>query len=182
MPCLKLSGLGIVFLATTLFAQNKTKGEIFGGYQYLNFSDGIATKRLSGNGWNTGFSYFFSRWVGVKADFSGAYATDDTSGSQPFNVRDYTYTFGPVISARGHGRFNPFGEFLFGRYHQTLSGFPSSVDGLAMLAGGGLDVNFSDHLSLRAAQVDWLYTRPPSAAIQLKSNNVRIVTGIVFRF
>jgi hypothetical protein len=174
--------LWLVFLATPLLAQNLPKGEIFGGYQYVKTSDGIAVKRLNGNGWNGGFAYYFSRWVGVKADFGGTYATDDTSSSQPFRVNNYTYTFGPIISARSRGRFAPFGEFLFGRYHETLAGYPSSDDGFAMLAGGGLDIHFGPHFSLRAAEVDWLYTRPPSPAILLKANNVRVVAGVVYRF
>lgn len=182
MPCLRLSCLGFVFLATTLFAQNAPKGEVFGGYQYLRLSDGISPSRLNSNGWNAGVSYYFSRWMGIKADFSGAYATDSTAASLPFNVRNYTYTFGPVFSAGAHGRFTPFGEVLFGKYHETLSGFPSSDDGFAMLAGGGVDVSLSPHFSWRAVQADWLYTHPPSPAILLKSNNVRIVTGIVVHF
>ena len=178
----KVLCLWLVFLTTPLLAQDLPKGEIVGGYQYVKLSDGIATKRLSGNGWNAGFAYYFSRWVGIKADFGGTYATDDTSSSQPFRVNNYTYTFGPVISARNGGRFAPFGEFLFGRYHESLAGYPSSNDGFAMLAGGGLDVHFGPHFSLRAAEVDWFYTRPPSPAILLKANNVRVVTGVVYRF
>jgi len=99
------------------WAQSNAKAEVFGGYQYSNLSDSIATKRLSSNGWNAGFAYYFSRCVGLKADLGGAYATDNTSGYQPFGVRNYTYTFGPVFSARKDKRLTPFGEALFGGYH-----------------------------------------------------------------
>jgi hypothetical protein len=169
-------------LATSLLAQVASKGEVFGGYQYTNLSDGIATKRLSSNGWNAGFAYYFSRWMGVKADFGGAYATDNTSSSQPFSVRNYTYTFGPVFSAGRDKRFTPFGEALFGGYHETLAGYPNSYSAFAMLAGGGVDVKIARQFSVRAVQVDWLYTRPPSAAVFLKANSVRIGAGIVYRF
>jgi hypothetical protein len=175
--------LGLTFLTSTLFAQEQTsKGEVFGGYQYSNLSDGIATKRLSSNGWSAGVAYYFSRWMGVKADFGGAYATDNTSSSQPFSVRNYTYTFGPVVSAGRDKRFTPFGEALFGRYHESLAGYPNSNSAFAMLAGGGVDVKIARQFSVRAVQVDWLYTRPPSAAVFLKANSVRIGAGIVFRF
>jgi len=175
--------LGLTLLTSTLFAQEETsKGEIFGGYQFVRFSDGIAVKDLNGNGWDAGFAYYFSRWLGAKADFSGTYATDDTSSGAPFRVTNYTYTFGPVISSRNRGRFAPFGQFLFGRYHETLAGYPNSNSGFAMLAGGGLDVRLRLNLSFRAAEVDWLYTRPPNSAVFLKTNNVRVVTGVVFRF
>lgn len=175
--------LGLTFLTSTLFAQEETsKGEVFGGYQFARFSDGIAVKDLNGNGWDAGFAYYFSRWLGAKADFSGSYATDDTSSGLPFRVTNYTYTFGPVISARNRGRLAPFGQVLFGRYHETLAGYPNSDSGFAMLAGGGLDVHLRPNLSLRAAEVDWLYTRRPNPAILIKTNNLRIVTGLVFRF
>jgi len=169
-------------LGTSLLGQVASKGEVFGGYQYTNLSDGIATKRLSSNGWNAGFAYYFSPWVGVKADFGGAYATDNTSSSQPFSVRNYTYTFGPVFSAGRDKRFNPFGEALFGGYHETLAGYSNSYSAFAMLAGGGVDVKIARQFSVRAVQVDWLYTRPPSAAVFLKANSVRIGAGIVYRF
>ena len=158
------------------------KGEVFGGYQYTNLSDSIATKRLSSNGWNAGFAYYFSRYVGAKADFGGAYATDNTASAQPFSVRNYTYTFGPVISARRDKRFTPFGEALFGGYHETLAGYNNSLSSFAMLAGGGVDVKVTQQFFVRAVQVDWLYTRPPNAAVFLKANSLRITAGLAYRF
>jgi hypothetical protein len=175
--------LVLALSAAPLFAQDKMSGaEVYGGYQFARFSDGIAVKDLNGNGWDAGFAYYFSRWLGAKADFSGSYATDDTSSGNPFRVTNYTYTFGPVVSPRNRGRFAPFGQFLFGGYHETLAGYPNSDSGFAMLAGGGLDVHLRPNLSLRAAEVDWLYTRPPNSATLIKTNNLRIVTGVVFRF
>jgi hypothetical protein len=174
--------LCFTLLTTSLRAQVASKGEVFGGYQHANLSDGIATKRLSSNGWNAAFAYYFSRWVGVKADFGGAYATDNTSSFQPFSVKTYTYTFGPVFSPWKDKRFTPFGEALFGRYHETLAGYPNSDSAFAMLAGGGVDVRIARQFSVRAIQVDWLYTRPPSAVVFLQANSVRIGAGIVFRF
>jgi hypothetical protein len=71
---------------------------------------------------------------------------------------------------------------LLGGYKENLAGYPTAPEGFALLAGGGLDVQFNPHLSLRAADVDWLYTSPANPAIWLKRNDVRIVTGLVFRF
>jgi outer membrane protein with beta-barrel domain len=159
--------LGLTLLTSTLFAQEKkSKGEVFGGYQFARFSDGIAVKDLNSNGWDAGFAYYFSRWLGAEADFSGTYATDDTSSGLPFRVTNYTYTFGPVISPRNSSRFAPFGQFLFGGYHETLAGYTNSDSGFAMLAGGGLDVHLRANLSLRGAEVDWLH--PPNSAIFLR--------------
>ena len=175
--------LGLALSTAPLFAQDKMSGaEVYGGYQFARFSDGIAVKDLNGNGWDAGVAYYFSSWLGAKADFSGTYANDDTSSAVPFRVTNYTYTFGPIISPRTRARFAPFGQFLFGGYHETLAGYPNADQGLALLAGGGLDVRFNPHLSLRAAEVDWLYTRPPNSATLIKTNNLRVTTGVVFRF
>lgn len=181
MPRGRWSILLVTLVCVSGWAQSYDKGEVFGGYQYTNLSDSIATKRLSSNGWDAGGAYYFSRCVGVKADFGGAYATDNTSSSQAFKVRNYTYTFGPVFSARDR-RFAPFGEVLFGGYHESLAGYVNSYSGVAMLAGGGVDVKVARQFSVRAVQVDWLYTRPPNAAVFLKANSVRIATGVVYRF
>lgn len=172
----------VVWCVLPGWAQSHDKAEVFGAYQHTNLSDSIATKRLSSNGWNAGFAYYFSRYVGVKADFGGAYATDDTSSFQPFSVRNYTYTFGPVISAGRDKRLTPFGEALFGGYRETLAGYANSYSAFAMLAGGGIDVKVARQFSVRAVQVDWLYTRPPSAVVFLGANSLRIAAGVVYRF
>jgi hypothetical protein len=50
-----------------------------------------------------------------------------------------------------------------------------------MVLGGGLDVNVSRHIAIRAAQADWLYTQFPNG-VDNRQNNLRITAGIVFRF
>jgi len=150
------AALLVLALSTAaLFAQDKMSGaEVFGGYQFARFSDGIAVKDLNGNGWDAGFAYYFSRWLGAKADFSGSYATDDTSSGSPFRVTNYTYTFGPVVSLRNRGHFAPFGQFLFGGYHETLAGYPNSDSGFAMLAEEGSTCTFV--LISRCARPKWI--------------------------
>jgi len=175
--------LGIALSTAPLLAQDKTSGaEVYGGYQFTKFSDGISQGRLNANGWDAAFAFYFNRWLGIKADFSGAYGTDDTSSALPFRATNYTYAFGAVVSPWSRGRFAPFGEFLLGGYKENLAGYPTAPEGFALLTGGGLDVRFNSHLSLRAAEMDWLYTSPANPAILIKRNNVRVVTGVVFRF
>lgn len=174
--------LGLTLLIAPLSAQDASHVEVSGGYQFAKFSDGISQKRLNSNGWDAAIAFYFNRWLGIKADFSGAYGTDDTSSALPFRATNYTYAFGAVISPWSRGRIAPFGEFLLGGYKENLAGYPTEPEGFALLAGGGPDVRFNRHLSLRAAEVDWLYTSPANPAILIKRNNVRVVTGVVFRF
>ena len=80
----------------------------------------------------------------------------------------------------------PFGEVLFGVAHTGASLLASnnSQNAFAMTVGGGFDYRLSSHWSVRAAKVDYLLTRfnefgSTSAQSQ---NNLRVSTGVVFRF
>src|SRR5215475_278675 len=67
------------------------KGEFFAGYQYLHATTGISgVNGFSLNGWNASMSGFFSRNLGVTADFSGSYGSP--SG---VTARLHTFLFGP---------------------------------------------------------------------------------------
>jgi hypothetical protein len=54
-----------------------------------------------------------------------------------------------------------------------------SSNGFALMAGGGVDLNFSEHLAFRAAQADWMLVHGSGGT---SSKNARISTGIVFKF
>ena len=179
-----------VLLSVPLLAQESQapRAEIFGGYQYLHIGNNSTLGNNSGqsfNGWNAGTAYKFGQYFGVAGDFSGSYAT--ISG---VSAHIYTYTAGPVISGNA-GRLTPFAHVLFGG--ARLSGSASSVsiswNGFTTMVGGGVDVNVNKNLGVRLAQVDWLYYHFGSKSIAgltapsfSGSNNVRISTGIVFRF
>ena len=47
------------------------------------------------------------------------------------------------------------------------------------MAGGGVDFNINRNFAFRAAQADWLMTHANS---NTSGKNLRIVTGIVFRY
>jgi hypothetical protein len=71
---------------------------------------------------------------------------------------------------------------LLGGDHASVgaSGFGSATgNGFALLAGGGVDFNFSEHLAFRAAQADWMLLHSSGST---SSKNARISTGIVFKF
>jgi hypothetical protein len=175
------------FLALPLMAQNESKAEIFGGYQYLHIGNN-STLGSSGqgfNGWNAAGAYNFAKNIGVEGDFSGTYAT--ISG---VSAHVYTYTGGPIISAK-MGSIRPFAHVLFGgaRFTGSASGASVSWNGFTTMAGGGVDAKVSKALAVRVAQVDWLYYHFGSKTIGgtsfpsfSGSNNVRISTGLVFRF
>jgi opacity protein-like surface antigen len=97
-----------------------------------------------------------------------------------------TYLFGPRVSYHRFGRVTPFGEVLFGVAHTgtELLGTTNSQNAFAMTVGGGIDYRVNSRFSIRPAKVDYLLTRfnefgIPNAQTQ---NNLRVSTGIVFRF
>ncbi|MGZ4733234.1 MAG: outer membrane beta-barrel protein, partial [Terriglobales bacterium] len=128
----------LVSLSAT--AQDFPKAEIFGGYQ-LTRLDGTTL-----NGWNAALTGNLNHWFGVTGDFSGAYKSE--SG---VDFRNYTYTFGPTIAARGNETFTPFAHALLGGSHASVgfTGLSASDNAFTMIFGGGVDAKFSPHLAFR---------------------------------
>jgi hypothetical protein len=137
--------------ALSAFAQQDApKAEVFGGYSYLHIdTEGVTGSTLdtacnsllgagtcppgsfgvqpSANGWNASAQFNATRFLGIKADFSGHYSTPVTVSSQianslaqlgitglPPKAHSYSYLFGPVIF-QSKGRYKPFAHTLFGQ-------------------------------------------------------------------
>jgi hypothetical protein len=178
-------------LSFPLRAQDSPRIEVFGGYQYLH----TGTLHINGqdlpsssegfNGWNASITGNLNRYFGIQGDFSGTY---DTSNGISTHV--YTYTGGPVLSVEA-GRIKPFVHALFGgiRNTGTASGVSISENGFTVMAGGGVDAKLNRAIAIRVIQADWVYYHFGSQTVEGvqipsfgQSNNVRISTGIVFRF
>jgi hypothetical protein len=169
--------LGI--LALPLMAQDKV--EVFGGYQYLHLSSDLSPVATA-NGWDAAVTGKFNKHIGVTGEFGGAYQTIKGVG-----IHIYTYTGGPVFSVDSAGKVNPFVHVLFGgaRVSGSESGVSVSDSGYTMMMGGGLDLKVSKVVAVRLAQFDWVYYHFGSSALlpsTSSSGNVKIASGIVFRF
>jgi opacity protein-like surface antigen len=147
------------------------KAEIFGGYQFSHLEGGY-----NANGWNAAFNGNFNHYFGITADMGASYKSQNG-----VSVNNYTYTFGPVLALRTNRAYTPFVHALLGgdRASASASGMSVSSTGFALLAGGGVDFNISRHMSFRAAQADWMLLHSSGTN---SSKNVRISTGIVFRY
>jgi opacity protein-like surface antigen len=89
------------------------------------------------------------------------------------------------VSYRHFGRVTPFGEVLFGVTHAgaSIAGTSGSDNAFAMSLGGGLDCKLNHHFAIRPIKVDYLITRfPETGTSNQTQNNLRVSTGIVFRF
>jgi len=170
----------VVFLAilcTSFFSvaaeiQDHPKAEFFGGYQFSRIG---GSGGVNANGWNMAVTGNVTRWFGVTSDFSGAYKS--IGG---IDAKAYTYTFGPTLSARGE-HVTPFAHVLFGGFHASagFQGLGESINGFAMMVGGGVDVKVTPHIAVRVIQPDWILWK--ARGITEKAN-ARISTGVVFRF
>jgi hypothetical protein len=174
-------------LAVPLVAQDNSRIEVFGGYQYLrvgNADGGGAGLNL--NGWNASATVNINKYLGVAADFSGSYKTLFAGTPISVDLHTYTYTFGPVVSLHS----GLFAHALFGGVHSiptacTLySGSPDECgsgiyNGFAMMLGGGLDVRARKSIAIRVFQIDWVRLPFKEGG---ENANMRFSTGLVFRF
>ena len=171
------AAFALIISATSASAQDFTKAEVFGGYQYTRINPGSGVSGDNFNGWDAAAQYNWNRAFGVKADFSGAYKT--VLGAK---LRQYTYLFGPVISARSE-KATLFAHALFGGAHASVDTgstfFGSAGDSaFAMALGGGLDYNVNQNFAVRVGQFDYLPTRFGSET----QSNFRYSAGIVLKF
>ena len=149
-------------LCAPVFAQ---KVEIFGGAQYEKLQSSY-----NAVGWNASLTGNFKHVLGITADFSGVYNSRRADSSV------YTYTIGPVLTAR-LPVVQPFVHALFGGATTSTTG--RSDNAFAMLVGGGLDIGLRKGIGLRLVQADWLLTK---FGDQTQDQQGRVSAGIVIKF
>jgi len=172
------------FAGTSAYAQETPKVDIFAGYSYVRDNPSTAGfSSFSLNGGSGSIAYNATSWLSGVADFGG-YHNGNILGTRVDGTLS-TYLFGPRVSYRRYNRVTPFAEVLFGVAHASASvaGTTNSANAFALTIGGGLDYKLTNHLAIRPAQVDYLITRFNEFATGTqRQNNVRVSTGIVFRF
>ena len=155
----------ILFTGVLLAPAFAQRVELFGGAQYEHLQSSY-----NAVGWNASVTGNFKHVLGITGDFSGVY------NSRRQNSSAYTYTVGPVLTAR-LPVVQPFIHALFGG--ATLSGSGMNSNAFAMLVGGGLDIGLRKGIGLRVVQADWLLTK---FGDQNQDRQGRISAGIVIKF
>lgn len=172
------------FLGVAARAQDTPKVDIFAGYSYVRQNPSAAgASSFSLNGGSASIAYNAKSWLSGVADFGGYHNGNILNSGVDGTVS--TYLFGPRVSYRHYERVTPFGEVLFGVAHASASiaGTSGSNNAFAMTVGGGVDYKLSDRFAIRPVKVDYLLTRFPEIGTSAKTqNNLRVSTGIVFRF
>ena len=182
----KISLVTFALMALTeLITAQVPKGNIFAGYSYARADIG-GGKRSNLNGWNASLEGKVFPFVGIVADVSGHYGTQNalvcvTSSSCPGFAGDgrlLTAMFGPRISV-SVGKVRPFAEALFGVSHLNVdfTGTSNTDTSFASAYGGGIDYHLLPFFAWRV-EADALRTSFSSGT----QNNLRLSTGIVFNF
>ena len=176
-------------------AQVPTSGNIFVGYSYYNSK--LEADRASLNGWEGSLEGKVFPHLGIVADVSGHYGSQNfpicpvvpvgsgggSCSAISASTHDLNVMFGPRISFSA-GRWRPFGEGLFGIGHIASSGFGTD-NSFAMALGGGVDYRIVKPVAWRF-QLDYMRTQFTLEGFGFSSgstqHNFRMSTGIVFRF
>jgi len=175
-----LIACGLILIgAMSAKAQENRGFEVSGTYQYVRFNPGAGADGVNCHGGSGSAGAYFTSHIGIIGEVGGCKVTGLPSGASAHEV---SYLFGPrVYIPMNRGRIFPFVQALVGgeRFSAGLSGLGSgSSNAFASAIGGGADVTLTRHLSLRAFQLDYLYTHFNSAS----QNNFRLQTGLVYRF
>jgi len=201
----KLSGPALVLSGLAMAADEVPKFEAAIDYTLYRFNPATSlapNKNLNGGG--GAFTMNFGSMLGIKADVAGYGSTSSTytivSGN-PYGVKPgvfiisgnlFTYTIGPVIKKHS-GKFQPFGEILFGGAHSNVygnlyhsigvtSGAPSN-NSFAMFVGGGIDYAVSKSIAVRVGEFDYALTRfGNNFTGNRNQNGFRYSAGVVFGF
>ena len=172
------------FFGAAAYGQDTPKVDIFAGYSYVRDNPSPSgVNSFSLNGGSASFAYNATPWLSGVADL-GAYHNGNILSTGTDGTLS-TYLFGPRVSYRHSSRITPFGEVLFGVAHTgaSIAGTSGSDNAFAMSLGGGVDYKLTDRFAIRPIKVDYLMTRFSELGTGNQTqNNLRVSTGIVFRF
>jgi outer membrane immunogenic protein len=122
-------------------------------------------------------------------DLTGEHAGTTSIPGQALSLLSYTggLRFSYPLHRGGRIRMIPFVQGLVGAVHGFDGQFPnhagilsSSATALAILVGGGLDLEFSRRLAVRVGQVDYGLNQLPNNANN-SENLLRVSAGVVLR-
>ncbi len=149
--------------------QGLPKFEIFAGPSLLCSGCQDRGRELLG-GWQASVGTNLRRNFGITADFGGQYRSLSGIG-----VSQYEYLFGPHFARRSN-RTTAFVHALFGGVTHRGGGI-----GFGMGFGGGLDVNVSKRLAIRAVQFDYVPNHFTAFGTSGWDHDLRLGVGVVIK-
>lgn len=132
------------------------------------------------NGGSGTFVYNLTPAWGAVADIMVAHASNVNNSGQ--NITIFNYLFGPRYSVRRFNRFVPYAQVMLGGAKEDVNfQFTINRNAFGFLGGGGVTTTLKPRLGLTIIEADWIHTRIPNA-VNDRQNDIRIVTGITYRF
>jgi hypothetical protein len=124
--------------------------------------------------------------LGMVADIAGLHKANINSSGVGLDM--VTTVFGPRYTwSPNHKRFDLYGQGLVGEVFAfdtllPMKPFPIPSDnGLATLAGGGMNLRATPLIGVRVFEADWLRTQQLNSTTNVQ-NSLRAGAGVVFRF
>lgn len=163
--------LPLLVLPVSALAQQTPLVEIFGGYSNLASNINVTSNDL--NGVNFSVQQNLNSWFGGVLDFSTHFGKENG-----LKTNTQTVSYGPVFSYRRNKNIVPFAHVMVGaeRGGTNYLNISKPEERLAILAGGGVDVNVTPRLALRLIQADYLMSRFSNT----RQDNIRLSAGVVF--
>ena len=153
------------------------------GYSYIHANalpGGCDCFSLNG-GFVSG-GYYLNNWLSIAGQFTGQH-----SGSSSDGLTLLTFLAGPRVEY-AKNRYVPYAQVLFGGARGSNSYFPTSPTNFetsatnwAFSPGGGLDINLTHRIAIRAIDVQYLRTNLPNGAGDIQ-NSLQLGTGVRFNF
>jgi opacity protein-like surface antigen len=199
---LVLAGLLLVVAGTVAAQEDFPKIETAPTFMYIHTSP-----LLGGNqgfncvGGGGTLAYNFTSMLGIAADLGGCKLINLNNTFFPagsFTGNEFTFLFGPRITFRNFGKFQPFAEVNLGGVRAGLTCSNSSTvcvpggsysrTAFGMTAGGGFDYKLNKKFAIRVIQAEYLYTRfgnncnnldVPVCNTSNSQNSFRLKSGIV---
>jgi len=215
LPVFKTIMIGTIIIACASIAAAQSdykKFEFFAGYSHNRIDTGIGDddpdlgdiidEREGFHGFEVSATGNFTRYLGIKGDFSGHFKSRNfpfspavPSASVDVESRLFNFLGGIQIKDNStEGTFKPFAHALVGVAHARNSvdfssgvcaavfpspcptSFTESETGFAGAFGGGIDIRASDRISIRAIQIDY----NPTRLFDSTQHNFRFGVGVVF--
>ncbi len=177
--------LTLLTVAVFANAQEFPKAEAAVTYNYVRTSSTGWGEQFNMNGASGSITFNFNKVIGLQAEFGGVNNGNILNTGVDGTV--FTYLFGPKFTYRQE-KFSVYGVTLLGgaRIGGSISSdgmFASgSNNSMAMVIGGGFDINAGKRFAIRPAQLDYFMTRFNIVDASETQNNLRYSAGVVFKF
>ena len=175
--------------------KNEFSAQISGIFTHDSVGNSITQHSTNAGGFLTGYRGYFTKWLGVDADYGYARNTQTnvtTTGTFAVqsNINQLT---GALVAAVPMDRFKPFflvgaGDLNFSPTNAAKTAVPgvTTQNKGTFLYGGGVDFDLARHLAIRGEYRGFVFGRPDFGLATLNSNvrtySAQTSAGIVFRF